>query len=88
MAKVRFQMFIDENQKDALERLQHYYKVSVAEIIRRAIDLLLTEYKEKEERPLRDPIAEKLLSAASVCKGGPKDLADEHDKYLHGISAK
>ena len=88
MAKVRFQMFIDENQKEALERLQHDYKVSVAEIIRKAIDRLLTEYTAKEERPLRDSMAEKLLSAAGACKGGPKDLADEHDKYLYGMPRK
>jgi len=88
MAKVRFQMFIDENQKEALERLQHDYKVSVAEIIRKAIDRLLTEYTAKEERPLRDSMAEKLLSAAGACKGGPKDLADEHDKYLYGMPGK
>ena len=88
MAKVRFQMFIDENQKEALERLQHDYKVSVAEIIRKAIDRLLTEYTAKEERPLRDSMAEKLLSAAGACKGGPKDLADEHDKYLYGTPGK
>ena len=88
MAKVRFQMFIDENQKEALERLQHDYKVSVAEIIRKAIDRLLTEYKAKDEKPLRDSMAEKLLSAASACKGGPKDLADEHDKYLYGMPGK
>jgi len=88
MAKVRFQMFIDENQKEALERLQHDYKVSVAEIIRKAIDRLLTEYTAKEERPLRDSMAEKLLSAAGACKGGPKDLADGHDKYLYGMPGK
>ncbi|MBI4746800.1 MAG: ribbon-helix-helix domain-containing protein [Deltaproteobacteria bacterium] len=88
MAKVRFQMFIDERQKEALERLQHDYKVSVAEIIRKAIDRLLTEYKAKEERPLRDSMAEKLLSSAGACKGGPKDMADEHDKYLYGMPGK
>lgn len=88
MGKVRFQMFIDENKKEALERLQHDYKVSVAEIVRKAIDRLLMEYKAKEKRPLRDSTAEKLLSAAGTCKGGPKDLADEHDKYLYGMPGK
>lgn len=88
MSKVRFQMFIDESQKEALERLQHDYKVSVAEIIRKAIDKLLTEYKAKEERPLMDPMAARLLSSAASCKGGPKDLADEHDKYLYGTHRK
>jgi len=88
MAKVRFQMFIDEDQKEALERLQHDYKVSIAEIIRKAIGRLLMAYKAKGERPLRDSIAEKLLSTAGVCKGGPKDLANAHDKYLYGIHGK
>jgi hypothetical protein len=88
MAKVRFQMFIDENQKEALERLQHDYKVSVAEIIRKAIGRLLAEYERKEERPLKDSIAERLLSVAGTCKGGPKDLANAHDKYLYNISRK
>jgi len=88
MAKVRFQMFIDENQKEALERLQHDYKVSVAEIIRKAVGRLLTEYDAKKARPLKDSMTEKLLSAAGTCKGGPKDLANAHDKYLYNISGK
>ena len=88
MAKVRFQMFIDENQKEALERLQHDYQVSVAEIIRKAIGRLLIEYEGKKERPLKDPIVERLLSVAGTCKGGPKDLADAHDKYLYNIPRK
>lgn len=33
-------------------------------------------------------ILEKLLSVAGICKGGPKDLADKHDKYLYGASKK
>lgn len=49
MGKVRFQMFLDKNQKEALE---------------------------------------KLLSVVSICKGGPKDLSDEHDKYLYKTNKK
>ncbi len=33
-----------------------------------------------------DATVENLRSAAGSCKGGPKDLADNHDKYLYGIS--
>lgn len=33
-------------------------------------------------------ILEKLLSVTGICKGGPKDLADKHDKYLYGASKK
>ncbi len=88
MAKVRFQMFIDETQKEALERLQRDARMSVAEIIRKAIEKFLAEWKEKQEVPIKDEMTEKLLSVAGVCKGGPKDLADDHDKYLYGISKK
>lgn len=88
MAKVRFQMFIDETQKEALERLQQDSKISVAEMVRKAIDRFLSEWKEKKGIPIKDEMTEKLLSVAGVCKGGPKDLADEHDKYLYGIRKK
>lgn len=88
MAKVRFQMFIDETQKEALERLQQDSKISVAEMVRKAIDRFLLEWKEKKGIPIKDEMTEKLLSVAGICKGGPKDLADEHDKYLYGIRKK
>ncbi len=88
MSKVRFQMFIDESQKAALERLQKDSKMPVAEIIRRAIDKFLTEWKQKKQMPVKDEITEKLLSVAGICKGGPKDLADKHDEYLYGIKKK
>jgi len=84
MSKVRFQMFLDVNQKEALDRLQKDSKIPVAEIIRKAIDRLLAEWKVKKRIPTEDEIAEKLLSVAGACKGGPKDLADEHDRYLYG----
>ena len=73
-------MFIDENKKEALEQIQHDYKGSVAEIIRKAIGQLLMEYKAKKKKTLSDSTAEMLLSAAGACKGGPKELADEHNK--------
>jgi len=88
MAKVRFQMFIDENQKEALERLRHDHKASVAEIIRKAVGRLLTEHEAKKEGHLKDSMTERLLSVAGACKGGPKDLAHAHDKYLYNISGK
>ncbi|MBI4690666.1 MAG: hypothetical protein HY754_10445 [Nitrospirae bacterium] len=88
MAKVRFQMFLDESQKSALERLQHDSKMPVAEIIRKAIDKFLAEWKQKKQMPVRDVITEKLLSVAGICNGGPKDLADNHDHYLYGMPKK
>ena len=43
MAKVRFQMFIDEDQKRTLEMLQRDTKRPMAEIIRDAINRLIVE---------------------------------------------
>ena len=54
MAKIRFQMFIDESQKAALERLQHDSGTSVAELVRKAINNFLSEYRKKKEVPVED----------------------------------
>ncbi len=88
MAKVRFQMFLEENQKEVLERLQKDLKIPTAEIVRMAIDRFLTEWRKKKQIPLEGDMTEKLLSIGGVCKGGPRNLADEHDKYLYGTSKK
>ena len=88
MPKIRFQMFLDSHQKEALERIQEDSKIPVAEIIRKSIDRFLSEWKRKKKIPVEDEMTERLLSIAGTCKGGPKDLADEHDKYLYGVSGK
>lgn len=88
MAKVRFQMFLDSHQKEALERIQEDSRIPVAEIIRKSIDSFLSDWKRKKKIPVEDEMTERLLSIVGTCKGGPKDLADEHDKYLYGVSRK
>jgi len=87
MAKVRFQMFIDEDQKRMLERLQQDMHVPMAEMIRRALDRMIEEYKAKKKAPAEDAITEKMLSVMGVCEGGPGDLADKHDKYLYSSAS-
>jgi hypothetical protein len=88
MAKVRFQMFMDESQKMALEKLQLDSGMSVAELVRKAINNFLSEYKKKKEVPVEDETIKRLLSVVGICKGGPKDLADNHDHYLYGFPKK
>ena len=78
MGKVRFQMLLDEEQKRTLEMLQRDTKIPMAEIIRDAIIGLIADYKKTK----------KLLAVVGVCKGGPNDLADWHDKYLYGMKKK
>ncbi|HBO84373.1 MAG: hypothetical protein A2073_06325 [Deltaproteobacteria bacterium GWC2_42_11] len=88
MAKVRYQMFLEAEQKQNLEKIQRDFKISVAEIIRNAIDSFLSELKVKKKLPVKDDMADKLLSIAGACKGGPKDLSDRHDRYLYGTDRK
>ena len=88
MAKVRFQMFIDEDQKRALETLQRETNTPMAEIIRGAIRRLTTEYKKQRTLPVEDAMIEKMLAVTGVCEGGPRDLADAHDNYLYGTRKK
>jgi len=88
MAKVRFQMFIDEDQKRTLELLQRDTKVPMSEFIRDAIDRLIADYKKKKLLPTEDASTDKLLAVAGACEGGPRDLADGHDKYLYGTRKK
>lgn len=88
MAKVRFQMFIDESQKAALERLHRDSKMPIAEIIRKAVDRFLKEWRGEKHIPAEDEITKKLLSIAGICKDGPKDLSDKIDEYLYGIKKR
>ena len=88
MSKIRFQMFLDESQKEVLEKVQQDSKIPIAEIIRKAIDSFLKEWKKNKKIPAENDITEKLLLVAGVCKGGPKDLADKHDRYLYGLFRK
>ncbi len=85
MAKVRFQIFLDEYQKETLRKLQKESKIPLAEMIRKAIDRFLAEWNGKKGKPVTDEMTKRLLSVAGICKGGPKDLADKHDRYLYGI---
>ena len=88
MAKVRYQMFLDEDQKKSLEMLQEDTKAPLAELIRGAIDRLIAEYKKGKQLPAEDAMTEKLFSVTGVCEGGPHDMADGHDKYLYGTGEK
>lgn len=71
-----------------MERIQKSTNLTMAEIIRRAIDRFLDEWKETKEMPAGDAVTTKLISVAGICRGGPKNLSDRHDKYLYGESKK
>ena len=82
MAKVRFQMFLDEKMKRGLERLQEKTRLPMGEIVRKAVDKLLSDTRERGKAFPAHEAEEDLISVVGVCKGGPRDLADRHDSYL------
>lgn len=88
MAKVRFQLFIEEDQKRMLETLQRDTRVPRSEFIRDAINRQIADYKKKKLPSVEEATTDKLLAVAGVCEGGPRDLADGHDKYLYGTRKK
>lgn len=88
MAMVRYQMFIEEGQKNMLDELHRRLNLPVAELVRRAISRLVDEETKNFTYPGEDEQVNNLLSLAGVCEGGPADLADNHDHYLRGEKKK
>lgn len=75
---VRTQIQLPEQQISTLKRLAKQQHVSMAELIRRAIDLFTTspeagDLKEKRQRA---------LAAAGRFHSGCSDVAERHDDYL------
>ena len=75
---VRTQIQITEEQAKAVRRIALSRHVSVAELIRRAVDVML------KSNPVADP-EEKLKRAIAVVgkfRSGKSEIARRHDKYL------
>ncbi len=73
LTKKPFQVYLREDQLEALRVLAERRKVSIAELIRQGVDRLLTEVP-AEEDPLWDIIG--------LFDSGLGDLAEKHDEYL------
>jgi hypothetical protein len=67
------QVYLRPEQIHALRGLAGRRHVSVAELIRQGVDLILTEVPPEE-----DP----LLEMIGLVKSGPTDLSEKHDEYL------
>ena len=75
---VRTQIQITEEQAKAIKRIALARHVSVAELIRRAVDIMV------KSSPLADP-EEKLKRAIDVVgkfRSGKSEIARRHDEYL------
>jgi 16S rRNA U516 pseudouridylate synthase RsuA-like enzyme len=75
---VRTQIQLTEGQAKTLKRLAKKQQRSVAELIRRSIDLYLAQ---RGELPL-DQQYERALALAGKYRSGDADLGRNHDHYL------
>lgn len=74
---VRTQIQLTEAQSDRLKKLAAKKQMSVAELIRQGVNVILrAEAVSPEERKRR------AMAAAGRFRSGRKDLSSAHDKYL------
>ncbi len=75
---VRTQIQLTEEQAAAVKRIAAQRGVSMAEVIREGVDAVV----KSAGQPSKEEIRRRMLSVIGIVKGGPKDLATNHDKYL------
>jgi hypothetical protein len=75
---VRTQIQLTEEQANALKKIALSRHLSIAELIRQAVDNILKSSTaiDREERKKR------AINAAGRFSSGKRDIAREHDKYL------
>ncbi len=67
------QIYLEERQDQALRRLAKEKNASISELIRRGIDLLLSQ------APIEEDPAYQIIGLAG---SGVRDIAENHDEYL------
>ncbi|MBI4729601.1 MAG: ribbon-helix-helix domain-containing protein [Acidobacteria bacterium] len=75
---LRTQVQFTEEQGRRLRRLAAEMGVSVSELVRRGVELLLRS----EEEPPGADVHERALAAVGRFRSGCRDIAAEHDRYL------
>jgi len=75
---VRTQIQLTEDQRRKLRKIAVDQGVSLAELIRRGVDLIL----EGNERPEREELRARAAAAAGRFRSGEKHVARDHDRYL------
>ena len=75
---VRTQIQLTEEQARALKRLAHSQHVSMAELIRGAVNDLIS----KDVAPDFEEKRDRALSIAGQFSSGQHDISEKHDQYL------
>lgn len=81
---LRTQIRLTEEQSLALRSLAAERRVSVAELIRQAVEDLLRQ----SSTPSRAEMKQRALAAAGRFRSGEKDLSTRHDDYLAEIDGR
>jgi hypothetical protein len=76
---VRTQIQLEDRQAEMLRKLSEEGGLSMAEIIRRSIDLYLASIPPK---PGREEQRERAIRAPGRFRSGVHDLGESHDRYL------
>ena len=75
---VRTQIQLTESQAEALKKLASQKKVSVAEIVRRGVDIVLTQELVCDPEEIR----RRAIAAAGAFRSDKSDVSERHDDYL------
>lgn len=75
---VRTQIQLTKEQIEALKKLAGKKQVSVAELVRQGVDIVIRSEAEVSGEELR----QRAISAAGKFKSGTPDLSTKHDEYL------
>jgi hypothetical protein len=75
---IRTQIQLSSRQAGVLKQMSAAQSVSMAELIRRAVDRMIAERRE----PDRDEIRKRAAAAAGRFNSGVTDLSERHDDYL------
>jgi len=75
---VRTQIQLTEQQSEGLKRLAAEQRLSVAQIVRRAVDRVLAEGQVRDP----DEIRRRAIVAAGAFRSGRSDVCERHNGYL------
>ena len=75
---IRIQVRLGEEQVQTLRRLSSARRVSIAELIRQAVDMLIRSSASIDEEERR----QRAIAMVGQFRSGLSDVSSEHDRYL------